>query len=372
MHQGNPYYVMDYYGNTLGAVIGETYVTDARSRILRIEKAIHYTRQILDGLQRLHAAGIIHRDIKPFNILLTEDDTVKICDFGLSKLRGETINVPPALKVGSPFYAAPEQEAHPNQVDQTADLYSVAVMIYRMLTGTLPQPPYQPASRIHPDLDTGWDEFLTRALSPRPAARYPDATSMAAEMMRLYQRWEKTIDATCRLEPVAPPPPPARPPAAALPPRSKPLRTGPSDARALFDLDALWQPAFYRDAGFQPDAAGATVRDESAGLQWQYGGSDFPLDWPSAIAYIDDLNAMAWMGQQNWRLPTVAELLTLLRRPPSGTDYCLVKDFAPHHKRLWSCDRRTFTSAWYVSLELGFVAWQDRTFANHVKAVRSI
>jgi len=372
MHQGNPYYVMDYYGNTLGAVIGETYVTDARSRILRIEKAIHYTRQILDGLQRLHAAGIIHRDIKPFNILLTEDDTVKICDFGLSKLRGETIDVPPALKVGSPFYAAPEQEDDPNQVDLTADLYSAAVMIYRMLTGTLPQHPPQPASRINPDLDTGWDEFLARALSPRPAARYPDATSMAAEMMRLYQRWEKTIDATCRLEPVAPPPPPARPPAAPLPPRSKPLRTGPSDARALFDLDALWQPPFYRDAGFQPDAAGVTVRDESAGLQWQYGGSDFPLDWPSALAYIDDLNAMAWMGQQNWRLPTVAELLTLLRRPPSGTDYCLVKDFAPHQKRLWSCDRRTFTSAWYVSLELGFVAWQDRTFANHVKAVRSI
>jgi len=195
---------------------------------------------------------------------------------------------------------------------------------------------------------------------------------MSAEMMRLYRRWEKTIDATCRLEPVAPPPPPARPPAATLPPRSKPLRTGPSDARALFDLDALWQPPFYRDAGFQPDAAGVTVRDESAGLQWQYGGSDFPLDWPSALAYIDDLNAMAWMEQQNWRLPTVAELLTLLRRPPSGTDYCLVKDFAPHQKRLWSCDRRTFTSAWYVSLELGFVAWQDRTFANHVKAVRSI
>jgi len=372
IYQGSPYYVMDYYGNTLGAVIGETYVTDARSRVLRFEKVIHYTRQILDGLQRLHAAGIIHRDIKPFNILLTEDDTVKICDFGLSKLRGETINVPPALKVGSPFYAAPEQEDQPNQVDQTADLYSVAVMIYRMLTGTLPQDPLQPASRIHPDLDTGWDEFLSRALSPRPAARYPNAMSMAAEMMRLHQRWEETIDATCRLQPAASPPLPSRPPVATLPPRSEPLRTGPSDARTLFDLDALWQPAFYRDAGFQPDAAGTTVRDETTGLQWQYGGSDFPLDWPSALTYIDDLNAIAWMGRQNWRLPTIAELLTLLRRPPSGTDYCLVNDFAPHHKRLWSCDRRTFTSAWYVSLELGFVAWQDRTFANHVKAVRSI
>ena len=282
------------------------------------------------------------------------------------------MNVPPALKVGSPFYAAPEQEDHPNQVDQTADLYSVAVMIYRMLTGTLPQQPPQPASLIHPDLDTDWDEFLSRALSPRPAARYPDALSMASDMMRLYQHWKENIDATCRLQPVASPISPLRSPDATLPPRSKPLRTGPSDARTLFDLDALWQPVFYRDAGFQPGAAGATVQDESTGLQWQYGGSDFPLDWPSALSYIDHLNAGRWMGQQNWRLPTVAELLTLLRRPPSGTDYCLVNDFASIHKRLWSCDRRTFTSAWYVSLELGFVAWQDRTFPNYVKAVRSL
>ena len=372
MHHGLPYYVMDYYGNTLGNVIGETYITDAPSRVLRIEKVIHYTRQILEGLQRLHAAGIVHRDIKPFNILLTENDTVKICDFGLSKLRGETIQVPPALKVGSPFYAAPEQEAHPNQVDQTADLYSVAVMVYRMLTGTLPQQPLQPASRIHADLDTDWDAFLARALSPRPATRYPDALSMTTDMMRLYQGWKQNIDATCRLKPVSSLKTPSRAPDAAHRPRSRPIRTGPSDARTIFDLDALWQPAFYRDAVFRPDATGAIVQEDSTGLQWQYGGSDFPLDWPSANVYIDSLNARGYMGRHDWRLPTVDELLTLLRRPPSGTDYCLVADFAPLHKRLWSSDRRTFTSAWYVSLELGFVAWQDRTFPNHVKAVRSI
>ena len=369
--QGRPYYVMDYYGNNLGAVIGETYITDAPSRVLRIEKVVHYARQMLDGFHRLHAAGIVHRDMKPFNILLTEDDTVKICDFGLSKLRNEKIRLPPSLKVGSPFYAAPEQEADPDQVDDSADLYSVGVMIYRMLTGKLPQNPVQPASHLNTGLNPAWDDFLSRALSSRPNSRYPDAPSMSADLRTLYRRWGNDIDATCRLNQSTSGPTPTKAPGVLHRPRSKPVRTGPQDARNLFNLNALWQPEFYHTPVFQRDMEGATVRDASTGLEWQYSGSDFPLDWPSALAYVADLNTRAWDGHHDWRLPTVQELLTLLRPPPSGTDYCLAPDFAPLHKRLWSSDRRSFTSAWYVSLELGFVAWQDRTFPNHIKAVRS-
>ena len=369
--QGRPYYVMDYFGHNLGAVIGETYITDAPSRVLHIEKVVHYTRQMLDGLHCLHAAGIVHRDIKPFNILLTEDDTVKICDFGLSKLRNETIHVPPSLKVGSPFYAAPEQEEDPNQVDNTADLYSVGVMVYRMLTGRLPLIPAKPASHLNTNLNPAWDDFLSRAMSSHPNSRYPDAPSMSADLITLYRRWGNDIDATCRLYQPTNGPPSTKLPRTSRRPRSKPVRTGPQDVRNLFNLDALWQPEFYHAPAFQRDEEGATVRDASTGLQWQYGGSAFPMDWPSALSYVDDLNTRAWDGRHDWRLPTVEELLTLLRPPPSGTDYCLAQDFAPLHKRLWSSDRRSFTSAWYVSLELGFVAWQDRTFANHIKAVRS-
>jgi eukaryotic-like serine/threonine-protein kinase len=371
--QGCPYYVMDYYGNNLGAVIGETYITDAPSRVLRIEKIFHYTRQMLDGLHRLHAAGIIHRDMKPFNILLTDDDTVKICDFGLSKLRHERIHVPSSLKVGSPFYAAPEQEDDPNHVDDTADLYSVGVMVYRMLTGQLPPKPFKAASRLNPSLSHDWDVFLSRALAAHPDSRYPDARAMSTDLMTLSRRWENDIDATCRLHQPTNDRPPTKPSSGGAPyrPRSTPIRTGTQDTRNLFRLDVLWQPESYVTHAFQRDNKGTTVLDASTGLQWQYGGSDFPLDWPSALAYIDDLNLRKWQGHCDWRLPTVEELLSILRPPPSGTDYCLAPDFAPIHKRLWSSDRRSFTSAWYVSLELGFVAWQDRTFPNHVKAVRS-
>ena len=371
-HQGRPFYVMDYDGNNLGAVIGETYRTEAPSRPLRVEKVVHYTRQMLAGLDRLHAAGIVHRDMKPFNVLLTEDDTVKLCDFGLSKLRGERLDVPPTLKVGSPFYAPPEQEARPDRVDRTADLYAVGVMTYRMLTGRLPRHPFQPASRLNPQLSPEWDAFLARSLSRQPSARYPDAPTMAEELMKLLRQWEDDRDAACRLF-TPPEAGPAQSPAAAKRvPRSQPMRTGTGDARPAFAVNVLWQPKRYHEAHFHSMEDSHSVLDAATGLQWQYGGSAYPLDWPGAADYVDGLNAHRWSGHDDWRLPTVAELLTLLRPPLSGTDFCLTPEFAPYQKRLWSSDRRTYTSAWYVSLELGFVTWQERSFANHVKAVRTI
>ena len=371
-YQGSPYYVMDYYGNTLGAVIGETYRTEAPSRPLRIEKVVHYTRQMLAGLHRLHAAGIVHRDMKPFNVLLTEDDTVKLCDFGLSKIRGERLQVPPALKVGSPYYAAPEQEAAPGKVDCTADLYAVGVMVYRMLTGKLPRHPLQPASQHQPQLPPEWDAFLAKSLAQQPSGRYPDAPSMAAALTRLYHQWEENRDAVCRLFT-----PPydgygAAPTGSEHTPRIKPIRTGTGDARAVFGLNALWQPRHYHETRFRSRDGSQSVLDTASGLQWQHGGSAYPLDWAGAAVYVEELNAREWAGHSDWRLPTVAELLTLLRPPLSDTDFCLPSDFATHQKRLWSSDRRSYTSAWYISLELGFVAWQDRSFANHVKAVRTV
>jgi serine/threonine-protein kinase len=167
---GKLFYVMDYYFNNLGIMIGESYITEAPSRIIKLDKAIKYIRQILLGLACLHHFDIVHRDIKPFNILVTDLDTIKICDFGLSKLRGEDFKGPENLKVGSPWYAAPEQEAHPDNVDRRADIYSVGIMLYRMLTGELPAENYEKPSKINDDLNHTWDgkrKKKTSAKSPR-------------------------------------------------------------------------------------------------------------------------------------------------------------------------------------------------------------
>src|SRR5690606_24166305 len=106
-------------------------------------------------------------DIKPFNLLLTPQDSIKICDFGLSRLRGESFRGPSNLNVGSPYYAAPEQEKDPDTAGPMADLYPLGIMLYRMLTGRLPEHPphdprYCPPSRINPDLDAVWDTFIAR------------------------------------------------------------------------------------------------------------------------------------------------------------------------------------------------------------------
>ena len=71
---------MEFYGESLGSVIGETYRVEAESRRLPVPRAVGYAAQVLEGLGRLHFAGIVHRDIKPFNVLVTDEDVLKITD----------------------------------------------------------------------------------------------------------------------------------------------------------------------------------------------------------------------------------------------------------------------------------------------------
>ena len=157
---GRPFYIMDYFCNNLGIMIGETYHPETASRIIKVDKAVHYTGQILSGLSCLHHAGIVHRDIKPFNMLVTEQDVIKISDFGLSKIRGESFDGHPGLKVGSPWYAAPEQEKNPDEAGPAADMYAVGVTLYRMLTGMLPEGKFVAPGELNPDIDESWDQFI--------------------------------------------------------------------------------------------------------------------------------------------------------------------------------------------------------------------
>ena len=364
-----PYYVMDYHCDNLGQTIGETYRTELPSRRLPVERAVNYGLQILTGLARLHHAGIVHRDIKPFNILLTAEDRVKICDFGLSRLRGEKFGAPATLKVGSPFYAPPEQEENPDQAGFSADLFATGVMLYRMLTGRLPVEPIQPASRWQPDLDRDWDRFLERVLAPAPAARYQQAGVMRDDLAALGDRWQTRWENTCRGLPESDPAVGERSPGSIHRLRRTPIRTGPRAEAAQFGLDPLWRPCKFGPPRFRPEDAGRLLTDLSTGLTWQRGGSTFALDWHRARDYVDRLNHEGLGGRRSWRLPTIEELITLLQPNPTGRDHCLPPIFDRRPQRLWSCDRRTYTSAWYVNLDLGFVGWQDLTCHNAIKAV---
>jgi serine/threonine protein kinase len=365
---GRYFYTMDYYCNNLGAMMGESSRIELPSRIIPTDRAIHYVRQTLEGLACLHHAGIIHRDIKPFNLLITDQDTVKIGDFGLSKLRGETVDSPRNLKIGSPFYAPPEQETDPDHVDFSADLYAVAVTLYRMLTGYLPKTPPAPPSRTNPDLDENWDQFLFKAISPKPLTRFTSAGKMLDALTMLEADRIIRKERACMFLNAARAKPPANLRPNGLRLRKEPVCIRPREARTFFGLDDLWRPRQYITHRFHT-LDGHGVLDQSTGLTWQRAGSPYPLTWKQAKAYIRDLNCAKSGGFSSWRLPTVDELLSIVTRPSQGRDLCMEPVFDPSQKWLWSTDKRSFTAAWYLSMDLGFVSWQDRTGYYYVKGV---
>jgi len=363
------FFVMEYFCNNLGLIIGETYRVEDPSRILSVDRAIDYTLQILVGLSRLHQAGIIHRDIKPYNILVTDQNTVKITDFGLSKLRGEDFRGPSNLMVGSPYYAAPEQEQDPNQVDARADLYAVGVMLYRMLTGELPIDSFKRLAQSNSDLDADWDTFILKSISQDRKDRFASAKEMLEAFDDLQIAWEKKKEKVCQM-PTTGLSKKATRTGHRETPRGESIKARPRQAREVFGTDARWRPIHYTTNDFQVNADG-TVSDKTTGLIWQKSGSDYLVTWHEAQGYIQELNHKRFAGRTDWRFPTVNELMSLLTKVPRAMDLCIEPIFDQNQRWLWSSDRRSFVAAWYVSVDMGYISWQDFSCYYFVRAVSS-
>jgi serine/threonine protein kinase len=138
---------------------------------------------ICQALQFAHEEGVVHRDIKPSNILIDKKGRVKIADFGLAKLAGQAGEDPgraalTTAVMGTPHYIAPEQVERPSAVDHRADLYSLGVVYYEMLTGELPLGRFEPPSRKCPAVDARLDEVVLRALEKDPDRRYQNASEI--------------------------------------------------------------------------------------------------------------------------------------------------------------------------------------------------
>ena len=159
--------------------------------------AIEYVRQILSALRFAHRHGIVHRDIKPHNVLVDAEGRVKVTDFGIARAGASQMTEAGSI-VGTAQYLSPEQ-ARGTNVDQRSDLYSLGIVLYELLTGTLPfngdtpveiamkhlsQTPELP-SVLRPELPRELDLVVTRALAKDPDERYQSADEMDADLERL-------------------------------------------------------------------------------------------------------------------------------------------------------------------------------------------
>ena len=364
LHQDAPYYLMEYFCHDVGQLIGEDLAQGGSCRRLDVDRALAIMTQALDALEYLHAAGVVHRDLKPGNFMLTGDGRMKLGDFGLARLPGRVQTLPDNVLVGSPFYAAPEQEADPGQADARADLYSMGVVFLRLLTGRVSLEPGGSMAEYNSDLDPAWDGFHARATAENPADRFPDARAMAEALRKLAASWQAKKEKTCLL---TPDPPAASGPAPEVIPRA-PAKFRPSRAREAFGLDELWRPLAYYQGGFAERDPGA-IAQPGTGLIWQREGSRFPLSLTEARGYVAGLNGERRAGRRDWRLPVMDELLSLLRPAPTMADLCADPIFDPRQDWLWSADRRSHLAAWVVNAHLGFAASQDDTCRAFARAV---
>ncbi|MCH8006989.1 MAG: serine/threonine protein kinase [Planctomycetes bacterium] len=198
------------------------------------DEAIRIIDSVCEALEYAHGEGIVHRDIKPENILLDSKGRIKIADFGLAKLlrpngsgRPDLTLTAPHQLMGTPHYMAPEQTEHPGGVDHRADLYSLGVVFYEMITGELPLGRFPLPSEIgrgNPTLD----KIISRALQKDPTRRFQRASDIKTAIAVALEEREPTPGPTPPAEALTPPTPPLTPPTPLAPQTPPPAAPAPA------------------------------------------------------------------------------------------------------------------------------------------------
>ncbi|MEI2619585.1 MAG: serine/threonine-protein kinase [Candidatus Nanopelagicales bacterium] len=280
---GVPYIVMEYVqGREL-----RDYLKDRRP--LPLANAVAVVVQVLHALDHAHACGVVHRDIKPGNIILLADGQVKVSDFGIARVEATSGMTQHGMTVGTPGYMAPEQFGG-QEVDRRADLYATGVVLFEALTGTRPfagrssselmykvlhDPPPR-VTMVNPRLPPELNAVLDKALAKAPDERFQDANRFIAtlESLRLVEL-EVTADGSTLIR-VAPVQAPGTADQRAT--GLGPGVVGPS--RAVFDRDP-------GSGGQGSRAADGAASQQSVGVDRTLDGGLTPRSGPSAVSAAD-------------------------------------------------------------------------------------
>ena len=199
--EGKQYIVMEYVE---GVTLREKLADAMHGRLLPTPEAISYSIQLAEALEEAHEHGIVHRDVKPANIMITAKNQAKIMDFGLAKLKGAMKLTRTDSTLGTLAYMSPEQ-LQGGDVDPRSDLFSLGVVLYEMLTGCLPfrgeheaalmysivnEEP-QPLQEHLPDASPELARIIDRLLQKNPDRRYQTARDVADNLRQLAKAWQE-------------------------------------------------------------------------------------------------------------------------------------------------------------------------------------
>jgi len=173
---------------------------------LPLQTALRYAFEALQGLEHAHTAGVVHRDIKPHNILLSEDDCVKLSDFGIARLLSDAESMRitgTGDMLGTVAYMAPEQRIDPRKVGPEADIYSVGATLYMMITGRRPMD--LALAKLDPTvlerLPANVRPIVRTAIAHRPEDRYPTARQMAEALAGIMAEEDSSLTAEVLVDP---------------------------------------------------------------------------------------------------------------------------------------------------------------------------
>jgi len=203
---GRPYYIMPYLPKSLVDLIGRDAFTQGKledidpkdhPRSLPITQTLDILKQTLQGLKTVHEANLVHRDIKPANLLIENEGqlyNVVLCDFGIAKMpEGEQSKT--GVGMGSPNYVSPEQRESAKHVDARSDVFSVGVLAYRMLTGTVPMMTGQQAvKQFLPGISDELNQLVMNAIHSDPNKRPTNAGDFLRELKKAESTFTESLE----------------------------------------------------------------------------------------------------------------------------------------------------------------------------------
>ena len=185
----------------MGYIDGPEVRAKIKERPLKFDEALNIAIQAAEGLRAAHQKGVVHRDVKSSNLMLTSTDQVKIMDFGLAQLTGGTKLTKTDTILGTPAYMSPEQ-ASGQPTDRRTDIWSLGVVLYEMVTGRLPfegereqavvylniNEPHEPITAIRAGVPLELDRIVGKALAKKPEQRYQHVDDMLVDLRELREK----------------------------------------------------------------------------------------------------------------------------------------------------------------------------------------